>query len=130
YVAGTMSLADAVAVVIARAKVVDQLAGGYGMATLGVCAETAQQLISETSGWLEVSAVNSAASVVVSGEREAVARLLHSASARGLFARELEVNYPGHTSALEPLHDELRALLPVGAFADAPVRFVSSATSQ
>ncbi|WP_448420792.1 mycobactin polyketide synthase MbtD [Mycolicibacterium sp. XJ1819] len=133
YVAGVMSLADAAAVVVARANVVEALTGGYRMAALGVSAGDAEKLvtaISPTSGWLEISAVNSDSSVVVSGDRDAITRLVHGAAEKNLFVRELEVDYPGHTSALEPLRDGLRAQLPAGEFLDSPVQFVSSATSQ
>lgn len=130
YVAGRMELADAVAVVIARAKAVDRLQGDYRMAALGISVDEAQQLIATVDGWLEVSAVNSQSSIVVSGQRDAVTALVTSAAAQGLFARELDVNYPGHTSALEALHDDLAALLPSGQFASAPVQFIGSATGQ
>lgn len=127
YVAGTLGLADAVAVVIARAKAVDSLSGDYGMAALGVSADEAHHLAATISGWLEVSAVNASASVVVSGDRDAVSALVAAASGRGMFARELDVDYPGHTSALESLRDDLIAMLPVGQFADSAVRFIGSA---
>jgi mycobactin polyketide synthetase MbtD len=130
YVAGRMVLADAVAVVIARAKAVDRLQGDYRMAVLGISVDDAERLMATVGGWLEVSAVNSNSSVVVSGERDAVIALVAAASGRGVFARELEVNYPGHTSALEALHDDLLTLLPHGQFDDAPVRFVGSATGR
>lgn len=130
YVAGRMKLADAVAVVIARARAVDRLQGDYRMAALGISVEAAQRLITTVDGWLEVSAVNSQSSIVVSGQRDAVTALVTSASGQGLFARELDVNYPGHTSALESLHDALTALLPSGQFTDASVQFIGSATGR
>ncbi len=130
YVAGRMALADAVAVVIARAKAVDRLQGAYRMAVLGISSAHAERLIAAVPGWLEVSAVNSNSSVVVSGQRDAVDALVATASGQGLFVRELDVNYPGHTSALEALHDDLMTTLPRGQFADAPVQFIGSATGQ
>ncbi|WP_006241084.1 mycobactin polyketide synthase MbtD [Mycolicibacterium tusciae] len=130
YVAGRMALADAVAVVIARAKAVDRLQGDYRMAVLGISSGHAERLIATVPGWLEVSAVNSGSSVVVSGQRDAVIALIATAAGQGLFARELDVNYPGHTSALETLHDDLLALLPRGQFADAAVQFIGSTTGR
>lgn len=129
YLADTITLADAAAVVIARAKVVDSLAGDYGMAALGTDVEGAQHLIAAIEGWLEVSAVNSASSVVVSGHSAAVAALVAAAAERGLFARRLDVTYPGHTSALEPLRDDLVALLPRGRFTTGTAEFIGSATA-
>ncbi|MGH3558912.1 MAG: acyltransferase domain-containing protein, partial [Mycobacterium sp.] len=127
YVAGAIALPDAIAVVAARATVVDQLPGGYGMAVLGTGIKEAEGLIAETQGWLEVSAVNSQASSVVSGDRDAVAAVVQLAERQGMFAKAIAVDYPGHTSALEPLRDTMKDLLPRSAFLDAPVQFIGSA---
>ncbi|BCQ08561.1 polyketide synthase [Mycobacterium heckeshornense] len=127
YLAGAICLADAVAIVAARAAVVDQLAGRYGMAALGVGIDEAARLIGETAGWLEVSAVNGPASSVVSGDHDAVVALVGLAEQRGVFARVIDVDYPGHTSALEPLRAKFSELLPPSRFLDAPEEFVSSA---
>lgn len=127
YAAGTITLPDAVAVVAARATVVSRLPRRYGMAVLGVGADHAARLIAQTSGWLEISAVNSASSSVVSGDRDAVAGIVRRAENHGIFARELAVDYPGHTSKLESLRGMLGDLLPASVFLDAPVEFVSSA---
>lgn len=129
YLAGTITLVDAAAVVIARAKVVDSLPGNYGMAALGTTFEEAQRLCATIDGWLEVSAVNSESSVVVSGHRAAVEALAAAAAERGLFARRLDVTYPGHTSALEPLRAEFEALLPRCRFTAGAVEFIGSATA-
>ncbi|MFI5511047.1 mycobactin polyketide synthase MbtD [Mycobacterium sp. NPDC051804] len=130
YIAGRTALADAVTVVVARARAVDRLHGDYRMAALGISVEDAERLLTTVDGWLEVSAVNSQSAVVVSGQLDAVTALVAAASTQGLFARELDVNYPGHTSALEALHDDLSALLPSGQFNDAPVQFIGSATGE
>ena len=129
YVAGSITLFDAAAVVIARAKAVDRIRGDYSMAALGVSLADAERLVVSTPGWLEVSAVNAGASVAVSGERAAVGALMAAATEQGLFARELDVTYPGHTSALERVRDDLLALLPHGRFIDAPVQFIGSTTA-
>jgi mycobactin polyketide synthetase MbtD len=127
YVAGTIELFDAVALVGARAAVVDRLTGRYAMAVLGVGADEAQAVIGETTGWLEVSAVNGPSSTVVSGDHDAVVAATRLAQHRGTFAQQLSVDYPGHTSALKPLRGEFAELLPNSAFQDGPVKFVSSA---
>ncbi|HEU4362701.1 MAG TPA: SDR family NAD(P)-dependent oxidoreductase, partial [Mycobacterium sp.] len=114
-------------VVAARATVVEELAGHYGMAMLGLGVDEAERLIAETAGWLEVSAVNSASSTVVSGDRDAVTAIVGSVEERGVFARAIAVDYPGHTSALERLQDQFRQLLPASDFQDGLIEFVSSA---
>jgi mycobactin polyketide synthetase MbtD len=127
YVAGAVGLSDAVAVVAARASIVEKLTGRYGMAVLSVGVARADQFIAETPGWLEVSAINGPSSVVVSGDSDAVDAIVGVAEQRGIFARAIAVNYPGHTSALEPLRGAFTELLPAARFVDTPVKFVGSA---
>jgi mycobactin polyketide synthetase MbtD len=127
YVAGTIALSDAVALVGARAAVVNRLTGRYAMAVLGVGVDEAESVIVETPGWLEVSAVNGPSSTVLSGDHDAVVAATRLAQRRGTFAHQLSVDYPGHTSALRPLRSDLAELLPTSAFADGAVKFISSA---
>ncbi|WP_231985739.1 mycobactin polyketide synthase MbtD [Mycobacterium sp. E3247] len=126
YVAGAISLPDAVSLVGARATIVDQLAGRYAMAVLGAGVDEAESLIGETAGWLEVSAVNGPASTVVSGDRDAVAAAVRLARQRGVFTHQLAVDYPGHTSVLRQLRAALAERVPRSAFRDGPVRFIGS----
>ena len=126
YTAGTISLPDAVALVWARATIIDQLAGHYAMAVLGAGVDEAQTLIGETAGWLEVSAVNGPSSTVVSGDHDAVAAAVRLARQRGMFTHQLSVDYPGHTSVLRPLRVRYAERVPRSAFQDSPVRFVGS----
>lgn len=126
YVAEALSLPDAVALVVARATVVDQLTGRYAMAVLGTGLDIAESLLAETPGWLEVSAVNGPSSTVVAGDHEAVGAAVRLAQQRGIFSQQLSVDYPGHTSALRPLRASLAELTPKSAFRDGPVRFIGS----
>jgi mycobactin polyketide synthetase MbtD len=126
YVAEALSLPDAVALVVARATVVDQLTGRYAMAVLGTGLDIAESLLVDTPGWLEVSAVNGPSSTVVAGDHEAVAAAVRLAQQRGIFSQHLSVDYPGHTSALRPLRASLAELTPRSAFRDGPVRFIGS----
>lgn len=127
YVAGAVSLSDAVGVVIARAAVVDQLPGSYGMAVLAVDVDTATASAATIPGWLEVSVVNSDASTVLSGDAESVAEIVRLMEGRGVFARQIGVDFPAHTTALESVRDELMTLLPDGSFRAAAVEFVGAA---
>ncbi len=128
FIAGGITLPDAVAVVAARARVVDRLPGRYAMATLGVGFQEAQALIAAADGWVELSVVYSPSTVAVSGDRDAVLAIVDAVRSRGRFAREITAGFPGHTSLLAQLRDELRARLPAAEFADAPVQFIGGTT--
>ncbi len=128
YIAGSITLPAAVAVVAARASVVDRLPGRYAVAALGISEQAAGPLIATTDGWLELSVINAHSTVAVSGDRNAVLAIVESVRRGGQFAREITVGFPVHTSVLEPLRDELLARLPTGEFAEAPVQFIGGTT--
>ncbi|OBJ01647.1 polyketide synthase [Mycobacterium alsense] len=127
-VAGSIALPDAVAVVAARAREVERLPGRYAMATLGIGAGDAAPLIEAGAGWVELSVVYSNSSVAVSGDRDAVLVIVDAVRSRGKFAREITAGFPGHTSLLEPLRDELLAQLPASDFGESPVQFIGGTT--
>ncbi|OBH05640.1 polyketide synthase [Mycobacterium sp. E2699] len=127
-VAGNITVPDAVGVVAARAEVVDRLPGRYAMATLGVGARAAGELIAAADGWVELSVVYSASTVAVSGDRDAVLAVVDAVRSDGRFAREIPAGFPGHTSLLERLRDEFAARLPDSEFAEAPARFIGGTT--
>ena len=84
FIAGSITLSDAVAVVAARAGVVRRLPGRYAMATLGISAEEAAALIAATDGWAELSVVFSASTVAVSGDRDAVPAIVDAVRSRSV----------------------------------------------
>ncbi|MBU9765736.1 SDR family NAD(P)-dependent oxidoreductase [Mycobacterium sp. TNTM28] len=130
YVAGSITLREAVAVVIARATVLDRLTGPYRVAVLGITPEEAADVIAGTPGWLELSVVNSRSSVAVSGETDAVTAAVATVTGRGAFAKEIEMWFPAHTTALDGARGELEKLLPAGQFSESAVQFIGSATSE
>ena len=130
YVAGTITLADAVGVVVARATLLDGLTGPYRVAVLGITPDEAQAEIDDTPGWVELSVVNSRTSVAVSGDTDAIATIVRAVADRGFFAREIDMRFPAHTSALDPLRAELESRLPTAAFTETPVQFIGGTTAE
>lgn len=129
YVAGSITLPEAVAVVIARATILDRLTGPYRVAVLGITPDEASKVVAETPGWLELSVVNSPSSVAVSGETDAVAAAVAAVAGRGLFAKEIEMWFPAHTTALDSAYSELESLLPAAQFSESAVQFIGSSTA-
>lgn len=130
YVAGSITLPDAVAVVIARATVLDRLTGPYRVAVLGITPDEAAKVVAETPGWLELSVVNSRSSVAVSGDTAAVSAAVAAVTGRGSFAKEIEMWFPAHTTALDSARGELESMLPTAQFGESPVQFIGSATAE
>ncbi|MDI6413682.1 SDR family NAD(P)-dependent oxidoreductase, partial [Streptomyces albus] len=113
YVAGALSLRDALRVVVARSAAIARLAGGGRgtMASLAVSAEEAGELLAARAGQVFVAAVNGPGQVVVSGEVAAVGEVLAECERLGHRARRIAVDYASHSPAMDVLEDELAAVL-------------------
>ncbi|MFD4628488.1 type I polyketide synthase [Streptomyces sp. NPDC058284] len=106
-VAGVLSLEDAARIVAVRSEALRQLQGHGDMASLGVSAEEAAELIGDDRPGVCVAAVNGPSSTVISGPPEHVAAVVADAEARGLRARVIDVGYASHGPQIDQLHDLL-----------------------
>jgi acyl transferase domain-containing protein/acyl carrier protein len=117
YVAGGLSLDDAVKVVALRAKALgDELSGRGGMLSVALPAE---QVATELGKWgerLSVGVINGPRSVAVSGENEALDELLAHYEARGVRTRRIALDYASHSGQMEAIQarlaDELTSIAP------------------
>ncbi|MFF2087817.1 SDR family NAD(P)-dependent oxidoreductase [Nocardia sp. NPDC058176] len=112
-VSGVMPLADGVRVVTIRAELVETTCrdigvyGEYSMAVLGIDRDECEALLAANSGWAELSVVNSAHILAISGQRSMITEVVETLTTRGAFAREIRVDYPAHTSIVSPFRDLL-----------------------
>ncbi|MGW7586927.1 SDR family NAD(P)-dependent oxidoreductase, partial [Kitasatospora sp. NPDC054769] len=107
YVAGALSLEDAAKVVALRSKALVALAGQGGMVSVGLGHEQAAGFVARWDNRLTVAVVNSADSVVVSGDRDALDELLAACEADGVRARRLPVDYAAHSVQVEAIREHL-----------------------
>ncbi|WP_207400915.1 SDR family NAD(P)-dependent oxidoreductase [Actinomadura roseirufa] len=110
-VAGALTLRDAARVVALRSRVLAALAGGGGMASVGLPAREAEVLIAPWEDRLSIAAVNGSGSVAVSGDAAAVAELLERAALVDVRARRIPVDYAAHSARVEQVRDEILGLL-------------------
>ncbi|MFH5207397.1 nocobactin polyketide synthase NbtC [Antrihabitans sp. NCIMB 15449] len=111
YVSGASTLADAIRVVTIRANAVAALSlSGYSMAVLGIDRDECEALIARQTGWTELSVVNSAHLLCISGDRDTVLQIVELVNARGRFAKEIRVQYPAHTSMVNQFRDQFTSV--------------------
>ncbi len=108
YVAGGLSLDDAVRVVASRSTAVaEELSGRGGMVSVAL---PSGQVEGELERWGErvsVAVVNGPASVVVAGENEALDELLAHYEAQGVRSRRIPVDYASHSVQVERIKERL-----------------------
>ncbi|MFJ9790654.1 type I polyketide synthase [Streptomyces globosus] len=125
-VAGALTLEDAARVVALRSRALTALAGRGGMVSLALSADEARDRLRRWDGRLSLAAVNGAASVVVSGDADALDELLAACEEDGVRARRVDVDYASHSAHVEAVRTRiLQSLAPVRPLAPA-VPFFSS----
>nr|WP_052069266.1 type I polyketide synthase [Streptacidiphilus albus] len=113
-VAGALGLDDGARVVALRSRAILALSGRGGMASVALPAAEVEARIADRPE-LSVAVVNGPASVVVSGDPDALAALVAEYRAEHVRARTVQVDYASHSAQVDDLREELLDLL-------APVR--------
>nr|WP_024877344.1 type I polyketide synthase [Saccharomonospora piscinae] len=111
-VAGALSLPDAARVVAVRSRLIAEvLSGRGGMASVASPSADVVARIGAWNGRLSVAAVNSPASVVVSGEPAALDEFLAECRRDGVRTKRVPVDYASHSAQIEEIRDRLVAAL-------------------
>ncbi|MEU7436144.1 beta-ketoacyl synthase N-terminal-like domain-containing protein, partial [Streptomyces sioyaensis] len=111
YVAGALSLEDAVRVVVLRSRLLRVLSGRGGMVSVSLPVGEVEELLAGVGGGLSVAALNGPSLTVVSGDVAGLERLLGVCEGRGVQARRIEVDYASHHAHVEVLEEELGGVL-------------------
>lgn len=108
WVAGILSLPQAVSVVVARSQAWSMLPDHRGaMASVGLPRDTVAELIEGVGGEVGIAAVNSRRSVTVSGSVPAVEALAAALPEGTTYKRISTVVVAGHSPVLEPIRGRL-----------------------
>ncbi|MGW4502843.1 acyltransferase domain-containing protein, partial [Micromonospora sp. NPDC004336] len=108
-VAGALTLADAVRLVVARSRGLLAIAGRGGMVSVPLPATDTERLIAPWQGSLSVAALNGAAVTVVAGDSASVDALLAYCAERDVRARRVAVDFASHSGHVDAVRDEVMA---------------------
>ncbi len=106
-VAGSLSLPDALTLMIARSQLIHQLHGHGRMAMVGLSYGEAQAAIAEMGEQLYIAVHRGPDSVVVAGRPEAVDRFVAQRQAAGVFCRIVVDDVATHCPIADPIAAEL-----------------------
>ncbi|WP_326794337.1 SDR family NAD(P)-dependent oxidoreductase [Streptomyces sp. NBC_01808] len=103
YVAGALTLPDAIAVVALRAQAITQLAGTGTMASFPL----PQDELGDLPEGVHVAAVNGPHTTILAGETQPLTDLVNSYQEREIRARLIPVDYASHTPHVEDLRETI-----------------------
>ena len=116
WACGALTREQATRVLYHRSMEQAKTAGSGKMAAVGASPEEVLEAIKKVDGWLELAATNSPQSVTVAGDAATLEQFVQAMTAAGKFARILQLNYPFHTKAMDPIEaglgEALRGLQP------------------
>ena len=127
--AGALSLQDAVRLIFQRSEQQERVRGAGKMAATNSNAGDTQNLLNELGlKQVSIAAENSATSVTLSGPAEQLEQIAKAGRKRRIAVRMLDLDYPFHNEALDPLHDDLVQALDGLKPRSSEITFVSSVT--
>ncbi|HEY0133212.1 MAG TPA: acyltransferase domain-containing protein, partial [Nannocystis sp.] len=109
--AGVLSLADGMALVTERARLMGALPEGGTMAAVFADPAEVRALLRDFAGRVHVAAVNAAQQVVISGETAAVAAVREVLDRKGVRSQPLHVSHAFHSHLMRPMLAEYRQVL-------------------
>lgn len=111
-VAGALSLHDGVKVICRRSVLCAQIAGGGAMATVELPARQVRaELEAQGIEDVTVAVIASPMSTVIGGGSETVRRIVGDWERRDIMARQIAVDVASHTPHVEPVLEDLGAML-------------------
>ncbi|MFJ4617067.1 SDR family NAD(P)-dependent oxidoreductase [Streptomyces sp. NPDC088812] len=130
HVAGVLPLADAVTLVAARGRLMEEAREGGAMIAVEATAAEAETVLAEYAGRLALAAVNGPRAVVVSGDVEAAQEVAERFAREGRRTRRLKVSHAFHSPHMDGAVDAFRRIAATLAFRSPTLRVISDVTGR
>jgi len=130
HLAGVFSLQDACTLVAARGRLMDELPANGAMVSVAASELEVAHLLESYSGRVTLAAVNGPASVVVSGDEDAVMEIGSLFRERGTKTKRLRVSHAFHSQHVDAMLDDFREMARSLSFGAPRIPIVSNLTGE
>ena len=107
YVAGALTLDDAVRVICHRSQLFKRTVGQGAMAAVELSIEEARRVLAGSEDGVSIAVSNGPTSTVFSGDPAALAAILDRLQRDDVFCRMVKVDFASHSPQMEPLRADL-----------------------
>ncbi|UGY93248.1 type I polyketide synthase [Streptomyces gobiensis] len=128
HTSGALSLAQAAQVIAERSRVQADTAGTGRMAAVGLAPEQLEDELTSYQEKLEIAGINSPQDVTISGDAASLAALGVELDRRGVFFRDLGLDYAFHSRAMDGQRERLTQALADLEPAHVTIPFYSTVT--
>ncbi len=111
FIAGALTLDDAMRVMCSRSELLKSTAGKGAMAVVDLSIPDTELVLAGFEDRLSVAVSNSPTSTVISGDPEAIEEVLQILEERDIFCRPVRVDVASHSPQMDPLKVQLFAAL-------------------
>ena len=127
-IAGVMSLADAVQLVAARGRLMDELPEAGTMAVVFAEEGRISPVLERVADKVSIAVINSPENVVISGASEAVQSVLDELAGAGIRSRILDIAQASHSPMIEPILDAFGETAERVVYAEPRIDYISCLT--
>ena len=129
-IAGVFTLEDGLKLIAERARLMQKLPSGGGMAAVFAEEAVVSKAIASYADRLSMAAVNGPSNVVISGEDQILSEVLETLLQHGIKSRRLIVSHAFHSSFMEPMLDEFEQIASSIQYSEPELGFISNITGQ
>lgn len=129
-IAGVFSLEDALKLIVARGKLMQQLPKGGTMVALMASQEQVTAVIGEYAGKVVIAAINSPESTVISGDEQAVKAVVAKCEIKGIKTKQLQVSHAFHSPLMEPMIAEFKQVASEISYSLSKITIISNLTGE
>ncbi|NES04120.1 MAG: type I polyketide synthase, partial [Okeania sp. SIO2F4] len=109
-IAGIFSLEDGLKLITARGRLMQKLPSGGEMVSVMASESKVRPLLTDYTDKAAMAAINGPASVVISGESEAVREIVSKLESEGIKTKQLQVSHAFHSPLMEPMLEEFEKI--------------------